>query len=49
MRTKTARVKKMSKTKYQKKDKFRLFGVLFTKNKGNIYLKFAKPVILRGD
>jgi hypothetical protein len=35
----------MSKNKSQK-SKFKLFGILFSKQKGNIYLKFAKPVIL---
>ena len=49
MITKTVSVKKMSKIKSQKEQKFRLFGLLFTKRNGNIYLKFAKPIILRGD
>jgi hypothetical protein len=49
MRTKTVSVKKMSKIKSQKEQKFRLFGLLFTKRKGNIYIKFAKPIIHRGD
>ncbi len=49
MRTKTVGVKKMSKIKSQKEQEFRLFGLLFTKRNGNIYLKFAKPIILRGD
>ena len=48
MRTKTVGVKKMSKIKSQKEQEFRMFGLLFTKRKGNIYLKFAKPIIPRG-
>lgn len=48
MRTKTVSVKKMSKIKSQKEQEFRLFGLLFTKRNGNIYLKFAKPIIPRG-
>jgi len=39
---------KMSKNKSQKELKFKLFGILFSKQQGNIYLKFAKPVILGG-
>jgi len=38
----------MSKNKIQNASKFKLFGILFSKQKGNIYLKFAKPVILGG-
>ncbi len=49
MRTKTVSVKKMSKIKSQKEQEFRIFGLLFTKRKGNIHLKFAKPIIPRHD
>ena len=49
MRTKTVDAKKMLKIKSQKEQKFRLFGILFSKRKDNIYLKFAKPVIFRGN
>ncbi len=38
----------MTKTQSQKELKFKLFGILFSKQKGNIYLKFAKPIILGG-
>jgi len=49
MRTKTVSVKKMSKIKFKKEQKVRLFGLLFTKRKDNIYLKFTKPIIFRVD
>ncbi len=39
----------MSKNKSQKKLKFKLFGMLFSKQKGNIYLKFENPMVLRGN
>jgi len=38
----------MTKIRSQKELKFKLFGILFLKQKGNIYLKFAKPIILGG-
>ena len=38
--------KAMTKISSQKESKFKLFGILFSKQKGNIYLKFAKPIIL---
>jgi len=38
--------KKMTKNHSQKVSKFKLFGIQFSKQKGNIYLKFAKPIIL---
>jgi hypothetical protein len=38
--------KAMTKIRSQKESKFKLFGILFSKQKGNIYLKFAKPLIL---
>ena len=41
--------KRMSKNKSQKELKFKLFGILFSKQKGNIYLKFEKPMVLRGN
>jgi len=40
--------KAMTKIGSQKESKFKLFGILFSKQKGNIYLKFAKPIILGG-
>jgi len=40
--------KAMTKTQSQKELKFKLFGILFSKQKGNIYLKFAKPIMLGG-
>ncbi len=40
--------KAVTKIKSQKELKFKLFGMLFSKRKGNIYLKFAKPIILGG-
>ncbi len=39
----------MTKKKFQKELKFKLFGILFSKQKGNIYLKFEKPMVLRGN
>jgi len=34
----------MPQIKSQKEIKFKLFGILFSKQKGNIYLKFEKPI-----
>jgi len=34
----------MSQIKSQREIKFKLFGMLFSKQKGNIYLKFEKPI-----
>ncbi len=39
----------MTKKKFRKQLKFKLFGILFSKQKGNIYLKFEKPMVLRGN
>jgi len=35
----------MMNSKKEKELKFKLFGILFSKQNGNIYLKFAKPII----
>ena len=39
----------MSKNNSQKKLSFKLFGILFSKQKGNVYLKFEKPMVIRDN
>jgi hypothetical protein len=39
----------MSKNNSQKKLNFKLFEILFFKQRGNVYLKFEKPMVMRGN